>query len=102
MPTLGPGGKGAPAPGGRGAAPAGLGDLGRKWVDAVSAVDRHRARRSAPSPEVTGHRGFSGWLGKGTETGGWGGGAGLGGFLAAVWQLGLPGSGRVPGQLKEP
>lgn len=31
-----------------------------------------------------------------------GGGAGLGGFLAAVWQLGLPGSGRVPGQLKEP
>ena len=74
VPTLGPGGKGAPAPGGRGAAPAGPGDLGRKWVDAVSAVDRHRARRSAPSPEVTGHRGFSGWLGKGTETGGWRGG----------------------------
>lgn len=24
------------------------------------------------------------------------------GFLAAVWQLGLPGSGRVPGRLKEP
>lgn len=53
------------------------------------------------SPEATGHTGFSGWLGKGTETG-WRGWADLEGFLAAVWQLGLPGSGRVPGRLKEP
>lgn len=74
VPTLRPGGMGAPAPGGRGAALAGPGDLGRKWVGAVSAVDGHCARRSAPSPEATGHTGFSGWLGKGTETGGGGGG----------------------------
>lgn len=73
----GPGREGAPT-GGRGAAPAGPGDLGRKWVDSGSAADRQRARRSAPSPEVTGHRGFSGWLGKHMETEAWGG-AGWGG-----------------------
>ena len=99
----GPGREGAPL-GGRGAAPAGPGDLGRKWVDSGSAADRQRARRSAPSSEVTGHRVSSGWLGKHTETEAWGGagwGAGLRGLLAAIWQPGLPGSGRAPGQHRE-
>lgn len=50
-------------------------------MGAVSAVDGHCARRSAPSPEATGHTGFSGYsLGKGTETGGGGGWADLEGF----------------------
>ena len=97
VPIAGPGWEGALAP--RWLAvqpPAGPGDLGRKWVDSVSAVTgvEPRGLLQALRSLTTGASQADLAVLQRPEGagGGWGGGAGwaLGGFLAAVGQPGLP------------